>query len=264
MTVRHLYLFGRASFLKSLILMRRYLFNTFAQIVSMYLLFAVMFFGGRQVAGAAITDSIEGIIVGYFLWMLIMSAYSSIAGNINNEAQWGTLEQLYMSPLGFDRIVGVKTVVNVCVSLFLASTLLALMVATMTVVSAGVTLSFNVLTILPILVLTLAPAVGLGYVFGGLALLYKRVESAFQLMQFAFIGLIAAPVEQFPAFKFAPFSLGSYLLREAMSNQKSLPELPAADLALLAGVAVVYLGVGYGLFRIIQRKARKRGVLGEY
>lgn len=264
MNVRHLYLFTRASFYKSLVLMRRYLFNTLAQLVSMYMLFAVMFFGGRQLAGAAITNSIEGIIVGYFLWMLIMSAYSSIAGNINNEAQWGTLEQLYMSPLGFDRIVGVKTIVNVCVSLLLATTLLAMMMVTMTLVSAGVSLSFDALTIAPILVLTLAPAVGLGYVFGGLALLYKRVESAFQLMQFVFIGLIAAPVEQFAAFKFAPFSLGSYLLRQAMSEQQSLLELPAADLGLLVAVGVGYLSVGYAVFRFIQTKARKRGVLGEY
>lgn len=264
MSARHLYLFTRASFFKSLILMRRYLFNTFAQIVSMYMLFAVMFFGGRQLAGAAITESLEGIIVGYFLWMLIMSAYSSIAGNINNEAQWGTLEQLYMSPLGFDRIVGVKTVVNVFVSLLIAMTLLGLMMLTMLLVSVSVTLSFDPLTVLPIVLLTLAPAVGLGYIFGGLALLYKRVESAFQLMQFAFVALIAAPVEQLPALKFAPFALGSYLLRQAMGQQKGLMELPAADLGLLVAVGVGYLSVGYAVFRFIQTKARKRGVLGEY
>ncbi|NEU56672.1 ABC transporter permease [Halorussus sp. MSC15.2] len=264
MSAGHLYLFTRASLFKSLILMRRYLFNTVAQIVSMYMLFAVMFFGGQQVAGAAITESIDGIIVGYFLWMLIMSAYSSIAGNITNEAQWGTLEQLYMSPLGFDRVVGVKTVVNVAVSLLVSTTLLVLMLATMEVVSGGVALSLDPLTVVPIVVLTLAPAVGLGYIFGGLALLYKRVESAFQLMQFAFVGLVAAPVEQFPLFKFAPFSLGSYLLREAMGQQKSLLELPAADLGLLVAVGVVYLGIGYGAFRFVQRTARERGVLGEY
>ncbi|MFC4449740.1 ABC transporter permease [Halorussus aquaticus] len=259
MSLHHLYLFSRASLRKSLTLMRRYLVNTVSRIVSMYLLFAVMFFGGQQIAGAAITRSIEGIIVGYFLWMLILSAYSSIANNITNEAQWGTLEQLYMSPLGFDRIVGVKTVVNVSVSLFIAAMLLALMLLT-----TGVTLSFDLLTITPIIILTLAPAVGLGYVFGGLALLYKRIESTFQLMQFAFIALIAAPVEQFAALKFAPFALGSYLLRQAMSEQKSLLEIPTADLGLLVAVGLAYLGLGYGIFRVIQTKARERGVLGEY
>ncbi|UPV73560.1 ABC transporter permease [Halorussus limi] len=259
MNLHHLYLFGRASFLKSVTLMRRYLVNTLSQIVSMYLLFAVMFFGGRQIAGAAITRSIEGIVVGYFLWMLIMSAYSSIANDIMQEAQWGTLEQLYMSPLGFDRIVGVKTVVNVFVSLFLSTILLVLMLAT-----TRVTLSFDLVTVAPILILTLAPAVGLGYVFGGLALLYKRIESAFRLMQFAFVALVAAPVEQFPVLRFAPFSLGSYLLREAMGADESLLEIPAADLGLLVAVSVVYLGLGYGVFRVIQRKARERGVLGEY
>ncbi|USZ68750.1 ABC transporter permease [Halorussus salilacus] len=259
MSASHIYLFARASLYKSLILMRRYLFNTLSQILTGYLFFVLLFFGGRQIAPTAIDSSIEGIIVGYFLWMLIMSAYSSIAGDITREAQWGTLEQLYMSPLGITSVVGIKTVVNVFVSLLISGILLGLMLVT-----TGEYLALDLLTVVPITVLTLTPAVGLGYVFGGLALLYKRVENAFRILQFVFIGLIAAPVGQFPALKVAPFSLGSALLQDAMGGGARLWELPAGDLALLVGVAVAYLLAGYLAFRHIQREARRRGVLGDY
>jgi ABC-2 type transport system permease protein len=253
------YLFARASVYKALILMRRYLFNTVSQIFTGYLFFAVLFFGGQQIAPAAMAQSIAGIIVGYFLWMLVMSSYSSIAGDITREAQWGTLEQLYMSPLGIAHVVGIKTVVNVMVSMLVSGVLLGLMLVT-----TGTMLAIDLLTVVPLVALTLAPAVGLGYVFGGLALLYKRVENAFRIMQFVFIGLIAAPLDRFPLLKFAPFSLGSDLLRDAMQNGTRIWELPVEDVGLLVGLGLFYLLAGYLAFQRIQYVARRRGVLGDY
>ena len=58
----------------------------------------------------------------------------------------------------------------------------------------GRTLALDPLTVVPIATLAVAPAVGVGFVFGGLAIRFKRIENAFQLVQFVFIGLIAAPV----------------------------------------------------------------------
>jgi ABC-2 type transport system permease protein len=259
MSLARTYLFARASLYKALILMRRYLFNTVSQLFTGYLFFALLFFGGQQIAPTAISESIEGIIIGYFLWMLLMSSYSSIAGDITREAQWGTLEQLYMSPLGIANVVGIKTVVNVTISLLVSSVLLLMMLLT-----TGTALAIDLLTIVPITVLTLAPAVGLGYVFGGLALLYKRVENAFRIVQFVFIGLIAAPVDQFPLLKFAPFSLGSDLLQNAMYFGTPLWEFPVEELAILVGVGAFYLLAGFLAFQRIQYVARRRGVLGHY
>jgi ABC-2 type transport system permease protein len=41
-------------------------------------------------------------------------------------------------------------------------------------------------------------------------------------------------------------------------------ELPPADLAVLVGVAAVYLGLGYAVFHYATRRARRLGVLGDY
>ena len=49
-----------------------------------------------------------------------------------------------------------------------------------------------------------------------------------------------------------------------MNDGVKLWELPADDLALLVGVGLAYLLVGYLVFQYIQGLARRRGVLGDY
>lgn len=253
------YVLWRAVFYKTIILMKRYWFNTASQIATIYMIFAIVFFGGRAVTGQALNDSLGGIIVGFFLFTLAIVSYSGLSWDLIREAQWGTLEQLFMSPLGFGRVIIAKTTINVLISFLWGSIILVLMVAT-----TGKTVNVDLVTVVPVLVLTLASAVGVGFVLGGLALLYKRIEQAFQLVQFVFIGFIAAPVWDYPVLKALPLSQGSYLLQQAMQDGVRLWEFPLHELGILAATGVVYFGVGYFVFHLAQRRARRLGVLGHY
>lgn len=249
----------RAALVKKAILLIRYPVNTLSQFGTIYLLFAVIFYGGTAVAPTAITDSLGGIIVGYLLWSLSIAAFSGLSWNVTREAQWGTLEQLYMSPFGFGRVVVVKTVVNVLEAFFWGATVLAFMLVT-----TGQSLSIDPLTVVPLGALAVAPAVGIGFVFGGLAIRFKRIESAFQLVQFAFVALIAAPVAQYPFLKWLPLAQGSQLLQVAMRDGVALWRLPAGELGVLVVTAVGYLVLGYAAFQYCQTWARREGVMGHY
>ena len=244
---------------KKLLLLYRYPVNTLSQLVTLYLFFAILFFGGRAVAGAALTDSIEGIIVGYMLWSMSIAAYAGLSWAMMREAQWGTLEQLYMSPYGFGTVVAVRSFVNVVEALTWGTLILASMLVT-----TGRTLTVDPLTVVPLVVLTLAPVVGIGFVFGGVALVYKRIENMFQLVQFLLLGLIAAPLSLSPVVRYLPMAQGSHLLQRAMRDGVALTEFPAFDLAVLVVTGVGYLVVGYLAFRTASRVARKRGVMGHY
>jgi len=125
-------------------------------------------------------------------------------------------------------------------------------------------LAVDPLTVLPVAALALAPAVGIGFVFGGLAIRFKRIENAFQLVQFLLIGLIAAPVADYPLLKWAPLAQGSQLLQTAMTEGVRLWEFPPAELGVLVATAVGYLAVGYAAFHYCQRWARREGVMGHY
>lgn len=249
----------RAIVMKQAILLVRYPVNTLSQVVSIYLIFAVIFFGGQAVAGPALTDSLSGIIVGFFLFTMVIASYSGLSWSITREAQWGTLEQLYMSPYGFGRVMILKVCVDVAFSFLWGAVILVLMLLT-----TGESLSIDILTVGPIVILTLASAVGIGFVFAGAAILYKRIENVFQLVQYGFIGLIAAPVHEYPVLRFLPVTQGSDLLYTAMNEGVALWNLPIWDLGVLVGAAIVYAGSGYLVFRRATARARRLGVMGQY
>lgn len=250
----------RAVVEKQVILLRRYWINTAMMLVGFYLFFAMIFFGGQAVGGGSIDDTLDGLVVGFFLLTAASSAYYDVAGNVMSEAQWGTLEQLFTSPFGIGRVMSVKSAFNVAISSVVGFALLGTMLLT-----TDRTLSVDAFTVLPLLVVTILSAVGLGFVFAGLSLLYKRIENVQQLFQFAFIALIAAPsTVDSPILLVLPLSHGSALLNRAMTDGVRLWEFSPLDLSILVGNGLAYLLVGYAAFHLLVQRARKLGVMGHY
>lgn len=237
----------------------RYPANALGELVVWVLLFGLVFLGGGAIAQRAVTDSLEGIVVGYFLWTLSTGAYTGVSNDIKAEVQWGTLERHFMSPFGFAPIALAKAVAKVTrVFLVSAVVLVAMVVAT------GTTLRLDLLTIVPVALLAVVSVLGLGFAAAGLTVLYKRVGNWLGLLQFVFVGLIAAPAFDLGWAKFLPLAQGSALLQRAMIRGIRIWEFPPSELAVLVGVAVAYLLAGYLVFRYASLRARRLGVLGDY
>ncbi|WP_436927304.1 ABC transporter permease [Halosimplex amylolyticum] len=244
---------------KRALLLYRYPVNTLSGLAMTFLFFGMIFFGGQALSSRALTDSLGGIIVGYFLWSMAMTAFSGLAWSVTRESQWGTLEQLYMSPFGYGRVMLGHIAVRVVESFGWGAATLAFMLAL-----TGESLHLPVETIVVVTVLAIAPAIGMGFFFGGLALLFKRVENVFNILQFVFLGLIASPTLDVFWVRLLPISQGSYLLATSMQRGLHLWELPPAEVALLVGTAIVYFGVGYGAFQWMGTRARQQGLMGHY
>jgi ABC-2 type transport system permease protein len=237
----------------------RYAFNTATNIVVIYAFFVLLVYGGRQIVPQVITHSLSDIIVGSFLLLMATVVFSHFSRGIIRGARWGTLEQLYMTPLGFGQVMLLTSGVNVLVGFVYGIALLALMLLT-----TNATLAFDLLTVVPIGLLALGSVVGIGFALSGLALVFKRIENVLQTVLFAFIVFIATPVDGSVVLKLLPLSLGSYLLRQSMTEGVPLWKLSAFDLGLLVVKSIVYVAVGYLLFQYAGRIARKRGRLGQY
>jgi ABC-2 type transport system permease protein len=244
---------------KKLVLLVRYPVNTLSQFLGIFLFFVLIFIGGQAVIGPDLGGSLDGVIVGFFLFTMAIVAYADLSWNVTREAQWGTLEQLHMSPFGFGPVMIVKTAINVVYSFLWGGAILALMLLT-----TGRSLSIDLLTIVPVGILALASVVGIGFVFAGLALLYKRIENVFQLVQFALIGLIAAPTTGIDWVSLLPIVMGSDLLYQAMEGGIRLWEFSGVELAVLCLTAIGYFALGYLVFHRAQIRARRKGLMGQY
>ena len=253
------YHLARAVLRREFLLFVRYPADALGGIVISLFFFGVLFYGGRMLAGQALSDSIEGIVVGYFLWTLSVGAYSSISNDIGSELQWGTLERHVMTPFGFAPVALLKGAAKVVRTLLLSTVILAAML-----LITGTTLELHVVTVVVVATLSVLSVLGLGFAAGGVTVLYKRIGNWLNLIQFGFVVLVSAPVLELPWLKVLPLAHGSALLQQAMVDGVRLWQFPAADLALLVGVAVGYLGFGYAVFRAATRRARRLGVLGDY
>lgn len=240
-------------------ILKRYWLNTLGGIVGAFLFFAVAFVGGQAVAGPQLDGSLGGIVVGYFLVILAIAAYMETTTKVTREAQWGTLEQLHMTPLGFGRVILLQGVVTIGFSFLWGFGVLALML-----LLTGVTLSLDIVTIVPIAAFSMLSVIGVGLVFAGLAVLYKRVEQILNLVQFVIFGLVAAPLSGYEAAYLLPLAKGSDMLQRAMGDGLRLWEFSLVDHALLVGIGIAYLAVGYVVFMWFTAVATRRGVLGHY
>lgn len=251
----------KAMFKRYGIELRRYYVNTVSTLASVYLIFLLIFLGLRAFAGggADFGDTTSGLVVGFMVWFLAVFAYSELSWVLMQEAQQGTLEQLSMSPLGLKRVLIGRLAASLVFDVAIMFLFLLLMMLT-----TGKWLSLNLASVLPLLLVTVMGVFGIGFIMGGLALVFKRIQQSFQILQFIFVALVAAPVQAFPLVKFLPLSWGTHLINRAMIGGESIAQMPLADLLLLAGNSVFYFTLGLLVFGYFEKVARDRGLLGHY
>lgn len=243
------------------VLMARYRFDTIMRLSTFYIFFLLAFMGAETMGGANpnFGQTVGGLVVGFMVWTLTTIAFSEFSAALGAEAGQGTLEQLAMSPTGLGRVLLSRAAASLAFQLLIGVVFLFVMMAT-----TGTWLHLNVPSILPILLLTVGGVLGIGFLMGGLTLLYKQTGALLGLVQFGFLALLAMPVKEYPLLKLAPLSWGNHLLSRVMVEGLSLSTLPRGDLLILVASTAAYMLLGGIVFKICVDKARERGLLGQY
>lgn len=260
--MRYLYLL-KAMMKKNFLIIWRYPFNLAAGIVSITMIFLVIFYGAKFIGGSnpSFGNTLEGIVMGFMLWTFIIFAFSDLTWDFINEAQQGTLEQLYMSPLGFGWVSVSYILSFLVINMALTLGLFILMMAL-----TGKWLHLDFLSLIPLMLLTVWGVYGFGFAMGGLALVFKQVQAVFQIFQFVWVALViaASALETFPWAKFLPVTWGVHLIGRVLIGGQSLYAMPFADILLLIAVSGTYFVLGYLVFKRLEGVARDRGLLGHY
>lgn len=250
-------LYGFAA--RTLIQLRRYPLNFFGALLTYLLVFALIFVGGRTIAPDGFESNVDAIIVGYFLLTTVLSTFFTLSGLINTEAKYGTLQQLYVSPFRFPTVMLAAVLGNLIVSIAMGVITLGFIL-----VLTRESLTIDVLTVIPILALTILHAIGISFFLGGIALVYKRIRALFSTLQFGIISVISLALTDAFWPRLLPVGQGAAMLHEAMANGRSLLEFPPIDHAVMLSTSAVYVLIGYLAFHVTQHYARTKGLLDDY
>lgn len=245
----------------------RYKFNTLSDILSFYALFIAMFAGikvfgeSMKVSSVSFGNSIEGLIVGYFLWNIMVLAYSDTANNIVADANRGTLEQLNMSNLGLSSILIVRSICNILINLLISFILLFLIMIT-----TRHWLNINIISILIPIFIGIFSILGISLIFGGLALIFKSIKSLLNIIQYFLIGLVLPVPENINHIIsiVLPFRPSIDAVYRIMINKDSFTIFSITNFMIMLVNSIIYFAIGLLIFNLCSKAARKRALLGQY
>lgn len=249
---------------KGLIVRWSYKFDMITEIVTLGFLFiGITFFtGGGELDASVLAAS----LLGYGIWFYATVAIGEMSWSLRDEAQSGTLEQMYMSvaPAGIIRL-------GRTLSTLLTTSIVVIIMSTILIVMLDINIPFRWAG-LPIFGLTLLGVYGFGFIIGGLTLLFKQVGSLANMVQNLLLFLNGAflPVDQLPAWLQAisrtlPTTEGIIILRSVVLDGQPLTALwTDGSLVWLVIHSVGYFVIGWVIFSFCEQVAKKQGKLGQY
>lgn len=249
-----------ANFKKSWIEFKRYYFNTISGLATFLIFFYLIFFGVKAIGGSGVDfgNTLEGIIVGYFMWVMFIFSFQGVAWGIIDEAQRGTLEQVFVSPIGFEYQMLFRMISD-----FVFNVLFAIPLMYFAAYTTGKRLSFDLGTLLYLLVIGTVSALGIGMILGGIALVFKRISSFIQIVTIGSLGFTMFDVSKL-WYRFLPMSQAAYLMRRLAVEGTKFYQFAIFDHLILWIVAFMYLMAGIIVFRVFERRAMITGTLGQY
>ena len=250
----------KANLKKELLEMLRYLPNTLAFILTIYIIFLGMFGAIHFIGDPQTQDmNIQYVIVNNLFWFMTMMIVNMVGWEIVNEAMRGTLEQLSMSPMGIWRIMTARLISATIINLIIVIGLLYLSMAT-----AGQWLNVDVVTLAPIILLTLAGMFGIGFLIAGISIIVKQIQAFLQILQFILIALAFVPLSFSPLLQLLPFVKGFDMVRQVMIYGTSLTQFAVLDFIILIVNAIVYFAIGLAVFQYCEKVAMEKGLLAHY
>lgn len=249
---------------RSVTLYLRYPSEAITGVITFTAVFFALFLGIQFVAGPGgpqFGARLDTLIITYLIWSLTLFALGDLGWTLQWEAQTGTLEQLFLSPFGPLKVFVLRAIADQVTQLLMTAAVLVLIQ-----LITGRTLHFTPLVVLPLLSI-LAATYGLGLMLGGLALIFKRVQSLLQLSEFILLFMIVTPVERWHGAlqvlgMCIPLAPSSGVLRQLLSTATPDFNLNLYLIGLLNGL--VYFLLGLLAFSHAERAAKQRGLLGGY
>ncbi|MBF0362785.1 MAG: hypothetical protein HQK49_17330 [Oligoflexia bacterium] len=243
-----------------LIMQKRYLFDILAGIVNILLFVIFIQLGIHSLQGdissAALGTKLSSVIIGFFTFIVISSGIMLVANNITEGATTGTLEQTMLTPFGAEYVLLSRTIVGSVVNLLIC---LILIPISMLICRHWFSIDIGMLFVL--LVPLWLSCWGVGFILGAFALIFKRVQSFMNLTQFLILSLMVVPSYPFNLYSLLPISSEATTMNRVLAVGNSVTSEWVLFLYLHG---LIYLILGILIFKLGERYACNKGILGQY
>ena len=150
---------------KGLVIFWDYKFNMIVELLGIVMIFTgVVFFMGR---GELAKDDLQSSLLGFIITAYAMTVISQMSWTLMNEAQTGTLEQMYMSPLPSGLLIFGRTVASI-----ITGTIEMILVAVILILLFNIEIAFA-WQMISVLIITLIGLAGFGYMVAGATIVFK-------------------------------------------------------------------------------------------
>lgn len=225
-------------------------------------LFYGFFVGASYMAGAApgFGERLDSIIVGYVVWTLVLHSLTSVADDVQKDAQVGAMQQVFLSSYGPTAVFVNRIIADITLTSLITATILCTIL-----LLTGRHLQVSWSALAPVGSILLG-SFGLAFLMGALALRLKRVQQVTHLGQFVLLGMVMTPFETWAGIgwklHFAlPVAPGVGILRDMLVHGKTL-DTTALSLAYAGGL--LYALLGLTVFKMTIQRIQRLGTLGWY
>lgn len=259
------YYLCKVSFERTIKEISRYRFNAISDVIYLYILFMAMFLGIKSfgasfgISPIDMGSNLEGFIVGYFMWNIIVTSYSGVAHGLVNDADRGTLEQLNMSSIKLSTIVTVRSFSLLLINLIVSFALLFIIIVT-----TNYQFEIKIFSILMPIFIGIFSILGIGLVFGGLALIFKKIQSLLNIVQYFFIAFLMVSPENKTIYNLIPFRPAADIVMVSMRRGLTFIDFSVYDYVIVLVNSVLYFGIGLLVFNKCVKLAKRKGLLGQY
>lgn len=246
----------------------RYPVQTLTEIVSISLFFFGLLAGLRALGGGSPEDFRTAAgekLVGFLTMFVALSALQAVSHLVADDAMVGTLEQIYLSPVGITRISIIRDFAELVVFVPLLA-VLGIVISLIT----GVRFHLPWGTIAVLTLVMRFGMLGLGLALGGLTLAVKRTGPIVNLISMAIFGISMVPYRAYKGVLEAiagrfPYTRALSLLQDAMVRGKTLSSMAASGQLLeLFLASLAFFLVGVAVLEWADRYARRKGLVGGY
>ncbi len=243
----------------------RYPANFISSLFISTLMFYGLFMGAQYLSNQQVFGkNLDAMIVGYAAWVLATKGLNKTPMAIQNEADTGVLESIFLSSYNKSVIFLARALSESLVDIVL----IVIMVGVLVWIT-GSQVEFPLALALPTVTLVLA-AVGLGMTMGALALQVKRVGAMLPSLQMMLLLLMFTPFETWTTglasglaslAMWLPMVPSVLLLRELMAYGH--PFDPTLALKAVAN-GVGYVALSMVIFNLMAKRVRSKGLLAGY